>query len=82
MYGCICYLLKYLCKPERNISKLMQEAMLSENNNKKVLNKMKNLWMHHREMCYTEAVLQLNSEPLLRKTRDSAFIPAMFPEQR
>lgn len=31
MYGCICYLLSYLCEAEKNVRKLMKEAMLQEN---------------------------------------------------
>ena len=45
MYGCICYLLSYLAKPERNVSKLMKEAMHSENEeaSKFTINHEKNL---------------------------------------
>ena len=65
MYGCICYLLSYLCKPERNMSKLMKEALLNKEDTANILQTVKKTWSHNREMSYPEAVFHLNSLPLL-----------------
>ena len=82
MYGCICYLLSYLCKAERNVSKLMKEAMIKENETASLLSSMKNIWMNKREMSYPEAIFHLLSLPLLWKSRDVVFLSTNYPENR
>ena len=83
MYGCLCYLLSYLVKAERNISKLMREAMLKENEESaKLLSNMRSIWMNKREMSYPEAIFHLLSLPLLFKSRDVVYLAADFPENR
>ena len=64
MYGCICYLLSYLCKSERNVSKLMKEALLNKDDTASILSTVKHTWSNNREMSYPEAVFHLNSIPL------------------
>ena len=44
MYGCICYLLSYLCKSERNMSKLMKEALMNKDDTADILSTVRNTW--------------------------------------
>ena len=83
MYGCICYLLSYLCKPERNVSKLMKEAMMQENQEAgSLLSTMKKIWMNKRELGYCAALLHLLSYPLFWKSREVIYLNADYPENR
>ena len=83
MYGCICYLLSYICKPERNMSKLMKEITLKENGEAcSLLAMMKKEWMNKREMGIPEAIFNLLSLPLLWKSREVVYLPADYPEER
>ena len=82
MYGCICYLLSYLCKPERNMSKLMKEALLNKEDTADILQTVKKTWSHNREMSYPEAVFHLNSLPLLWKSREIVYLATDYPENR
>ena len=54
MYGCICYLLSYLCKPERNVSKVMKDIMLKENEDcVRLLSSMKKVWIGEVFGCHS-----------------------------
>merc|ERR1712002_335557 len=82
MGACICYLLSYLCKPERNMSKLMKEALLNKNDTQSILSTVRDTWSHNREMSYPEAVFHLNSLPLLWKSREVVYLAADYPDNR
>ena len=83
MYGCICYLLSYVVKPERSTSKLMKEAMLIENEEPtKLLSTIMNLWINTREMSYPEGIFHGCSLPLFWKSREVVYLAADFPENR
>ena len=82
MYGCICYLLSYLCKAERNMSKLMKEALLNKQDTADILATVRDTWSHNREMSYPEAVYHLNSLPLFWKSREVVYLATDYPENR
>ena len=83
MYGCLCYLLSYLVKPERNVSKLMKEIMLKENQDSaNLLSQMKYAWINTREMSYPEGIILALSYPVLWKSRDVIYLATDFPENR
>ena len=83
-YACIMYVTSYLCKAEKTMSQLLRAASREANDEdvRKRLNKLGNVFLTHRELTSHEAVCRILSIPLRQSNQTVIFIPCGFPHSR
>ena len=85
-YACAVYILSYITKGQRGMSKLLEQASKEANSgNKDIVNKVRhigNKFLNAVEISAQEAVYLVLQMPLRRSTRDIQFINTSNPDER
>lgn len=84
-WACSMYILSYISKGEREMGRLLKEASKESDKNDNIrrqLKKLGNVFLTHREVSAQEAVYRVLSMPMKKCSRQVVFINTSLPSER
>ncbi|XP_077978182.1 uncharacterized protein LOC144433703 [Glandiceps talaboti] len=82
VWGCIAYITSYMCKPEREMSDLMKNAVKEANTTLDKLKAIGNTFLRSREVSQHEAITRLIGLPLRQTNIAVKYVPTGYEEDR
>ncbi|XP_070573805.1 uncharacterized protein [Ptychodera flava] len=82
VWACIAYITSYMCKPEREMSELMRNAVKEADTATEKLKSIGNTFLKCREVSQHEAIARLVGLPLRQTNTTVQYVPTGYEEER